>query len=60
MGHHWTNGFRFNPKEYKEGETKVWNTFVVVTHKFGLRCFKFTPTDYDPCKKSGGLKKNVA
>jgi hypothetical protein len=60
MGHHWTNGFRFNPKEYKEGETKVWNTFVVITHRIGLTSFKFTPDYYDPRKNSGGPKKNVA
>jgi hypothetical protein len=60
MGHHWDSYFRFNPRDAKRAEDKVWNTFVVITHMIGLRSFKFTPTYYDPRKKSGGPKKNVA
>ena len=59
MGH-FGNAFRFNPQQYMQGEKKMWNTFVVITHKIGLTSFKFTPTYYDPREKSGGPKKNVA
>jgi hypothetical protein len=59
MGH-FAKAFKFNPTGYKRSEDKVWNTFVVITHMIGLSSFKFTPTYYDPRKKSGGLKKNIA
>ena len=61
MGHHWSNGFRFNPIEYMKGERQLWNTFVVITHRIGLsKHFSFTPDYYDPRKNSGGSKKNIA
>lgn len=60
MGHHWSNGFRFNPVEYMKGERQLWNSFVSFTHRIGLTSFKFTPPNYDPRKNSSGPKKNVA
>lgn len=60
MGHHWDAFFRFNPREAKRAEDKVWNAFVSFTHRIGLTSFKFTPSHYDPRKNSGGPNKNVA
>jgi hypothetical protein len=56
---HFAKLMKSDPKAYKTGEDKVWNTFVTITHKVGLaNYFSFTPDFSEYRAKNGGDQTN--
>jgi hypothetical protein len=48
-----------NPKDFYNGQDKVWNTFVTITHKVGLaNYFSFTPDFSEYRAENGGDQIN--